>query len=467
MAVMGDQPLFISSASGGRDKAVVDLLNGMFLMAAERNISDIHFDEREADGLIRGRLGNDMIQLTSVSKEVYRDIDLKIRSKSKMELANVRRPLDGRFKLSYEDANVDLDVRVSIVPSINGTAIVCRLLDQRNAARDIESIYMQPATREAIKDVIKEPNGLFLVTGPTGSGKTSTLYSILNELNTSERMILTIEDPVEYRLPGIRQINIEQNTSFPQALKAALRQDPDIILVGEIRDAETAAIAVTAAVTGHLVLSTLHTNDAASTITRLIDLGVDPYTLGSALRGVLAQRLVRRLADDFVMREPTLSEKLWMRAQGIPDQESDVADVAEGLGAAAYSGKVPVMELIVVDKAIRQAMIRNDAKLIGQLARKQDQYLSLSEAGVLVCRQGMTSISEVRSITSNNEMGGAAKRLGELLIEAGELSFFQLEVALEEQKRLRDEGSNKLLGQVLVEMRFCSQEAISDALALQ
>lgn len=467
MSLGGDQPLFISTASGGRDKDVVDLLNSLFLTAAQESISDIHIDEREFDGLIRGRLGNGLIEIKEIEKEVFRDINLKIRSKCKLELADRRTPLDGRFKLSYEEAGFSIDVRVSIVPSINGTSIVCRVLDQRNAARHIDSIYMQPQTLEAIKEVIKEPNGLFLVTGPTGSGKTSTLYSILNELNTPDRMILTIEDPVEYRLPGIRQINIEQNTTFPQALKAALRQDPDIILVGEIRDAQTAAIAVTAAVTGHLVLSTLHTNDAASTITRLIDLGVDAFTLGSALRGVLAQRLVRKLGKDYVMRDPTVDEKLWMRAHGIKDQDEQVADIAEGAGIGGYGGKVPVMELIIVDKAIRQAMIRNDAKLISQLARKQPQYQSLSESGVLVCRQGMTSLAEVRSITSSAEGGGGNKLLGELLVEAGELSFYQLENALAEQAKLKEEGAEKRLGQILVEMKFCSAEAVNDALALQ
>lgn len=464
--MIGDQPLFISTASGNRDKAIVTLLNNVFLDAAQREISDLHFDEREYNGVIRGRLGNDMMHLMEVSKDDFRDINLKIRSRSKLELADRRTPLDGRFKLSYEDQRVDIDVRVSIVPSINGTSIVCRLLDQRNAARQLQSIYMQPATLMAIQEVIKEPNGLFLVTGPTGSGKTSTLYSILNELNTSTRQILTIEDPVEYRLDGIRQINIEQNISFAKALRAALRQDPDIILLGEIRDAETASIAVSASATGHLVLATLHTNSAPETITRLIDLGVDPYTLGSNLRGVLAQRLVRKLRASHIMREPTTDERLWMRSHGVTDQESPIADAPSEEGLA-FSGKVPIMELIIVDKAIKQAMIRNDAKLIAQMARKQPQYLSLAEAGVLICRQGMTSLSEVRSITSAVETSGVSKRLGELLVEAGELSFYQLERALERQHSLLEEGERRLLGQVLTEMQLCSQEAVNDALAMQ
>lgn len=464
--MIADQPLFITTAAGGRDAEAVNLLNELFLRAAEDSYSDLHFDEGEHEGYIKARFGLGLIKLKTVNKDLFKTLTLQIRAKSKLELADRRTPLDGRFKLWYASKDISIDVRVSVVPSINGESIVCRVLDQRNAARDINTILMPHLTREAIKEVIKEPNGLFLVTGPTGSGKTSTLYSILNELNRPDVQILTIEDPVEYRLPGIRQINIEQNNTFPQALRASLRQDPDIILVGEIRDAETAAIAVSAAVTGHLVLSTLHTNDAASTITRLIDLGVDPYTLGSALRGVLAQRLVRKLNEFYISREPTTTERVWMKGQGIQDVDELVSDVNSEAGDG-FSGKLPIMELIVVDQLVRQAMLRKDLRLVVQAARKQAQYQTLSQAGIDLCRQGLTTLAEVRSIASSFDAGQSGRRIGEMLVEAGELSLFQLDIALEMQIKMREQGEHRLLGEILVDHKFCSQESVNNAIAMQ
>lgn len=461
-----DQPLFITTAAGGRDVETVNSLNALFLQAANEGYSDLHFDQGEAHGEIKARHGLGLIHLKTVSKQAYKTMCLQIRAKSKMELADRRTPLDGRFKLWYQDFDISIDVRVSVVPSINGESIVCRVLDQRNAARNLETILMPDLTREAIKDVIKEPNGLFLITGPTGSGKTSTLYSILNELNKPETQIITIEDPVEYRLPGIRQINIEQNITFAQALRAALRQDPDIILLGEIRDAETAKIALSAAATGHLVLSTLHTNDAASTITRLIDLGVDPYVLGENLRGVLAQRLVRKLDDYYLARDPTESEKVWMKGQSIEDTESSVSEV-NTRGGTGFAGKLPIMELLVVDRLVKQGMLRNDLRLVYQAARKQPQYQTLAQAGIDLCRRGLTTVGEVRAIASGTDSENEIRRLGEMLVEMGELSLFQVDAVLEEQKNLKQQGIKKLFGELLVEHNFCSQESVDNALSLQ
>lgn len=461
-----DQPLFISTVSGGRDINVVQMLNKLFLDAANESISDIHFDEREGDAVIKYRRGNDMEAVMEVSTEVFTDIGLKIRSKSKMELVDRRRAMDGRFKLFFEEPGFGVDVRVSIVPNVSGTSIVCRVLDQRNATRELDRIYMPEIVRSTIRRLISKPDGLFLMTGPTGSGKTSTLYSIINELNVPYRQILTIEDPVEYRVEGLRQINVEQNINFPQAMRAALRQDPDIILVGEIRDAETAKIAVEAANTGHLVLSTLHTNDAASTITRMIDLGVDPYTLGSALIGVVAQRLVKALDECPETRMPTEEERLWMRSQGVANVDDPICVASDVLGGSGYSGKVPVIELIEVDKKIQQAMIRNDTKLIASLARRQPQFKTLAQAGMELCREGRTSIAQVRMIASGGDGYALEKTLGEVLVEWGELSFFQLSRATKILDGRMSSGEAVSMQDLLVELGYCEEETVKNALTL-
>jgi general secretion pathway protein E len=456
--------LFISTASGGRDKQTVDFLNQLFLYAATQGISDIHFEAAARDWNIRIRRQGELEEIQRVRNEIGMEINLKIRSKSKMELADRGAPLDGRFSLVYEGEGVAVDVRVSIVPTERGSTIVCRVLDQKNATRDFEEINMTAEVRECVRTLIEEPNGLFLVTGPTGSGKTSTLYSIIGELNTPTRKILTIEDPVEYQVDGLQQIPITQNNSFPDALRAALRQDPDIILVGEIRDAETAKIAVSAASTGHLVLSTLHTNDASSSIMRMMDLGVDAFTLGSCLKGVLAQRLVVGINGEKQFVPPSLHEKIWLSSHGIEDLESPVAlPVSEG----GMGGRVPVMELIMVDRDVKTAMAMGDVKAVKAAARKQRQYMSLPEAGAFLSRRGMTTLAQVRNIASNIDVESGRRKIGEILVQEGRITQRQLDRALEIQIDLKTKGTSKLLGEILISMGVCSIEDVNDCISLQ
>lgn len=457
--------LFISTASGGRDRPTVDFLNGLFLYAAQEGISDIHFEAGARDWNVRIRKQGELEEVQRVRNDIGMEINLKIRSKSRMELADRGASLDGRFSLNYEAAGVSIDVRVSIVPTERGATIVCRVLDQKNATRDFEEIQMTDEVRLCVRTLIEEPNGLFLVTGPTGSGKTSTLYSIIGELNTPTRKILTIEDPVEYQVDGLQQIPITQNNSFPEALRAALRQDPDIILVGEIRDAETARIAVSAASTGHLVLSTLHTNDAASSIMRMMDLGVDAFTLGSCLKGVLAQRLVVGINGEKEFVEPSLHEKIWLRSHGIDDTNSLVA---VPMGESGMGGRVPVMELIMVDRDVKNAMALGDVKAVKAAAKKQVQYMSLPEAGASLARRGMTTLAQVRNIASNIDVEGSGRlMLGEILVQQGRITQRQLERGLEAQILMKGSGEGKLIGEILVSQGVCSSEDVNDCIALQ
>jgi type II secretory ATPase GspE/PulE/Tfp pilus assembly ATPase PilB-like protein len=296
------------------------------------------------------------------------------------------------------------------------------------------------------------------VTGPTGSGKTSTLYSILNELNTDDRKIQTIEDPVEYRLPLLQQVNVDQHNTFALALRAALRQDPDVILVGEIRDQETAKIAVQAAMTGHLVLSTLHTNDAPSSIGRLLNFGLDPAQLAISLRGIIAQRLVRRLRHSHIRRKPDASEVRWLQHHKMVNYvDKTFGTEAEG---NLYDGMVPIMELLMADNKVREAIAKSDERLISRLIRNQPQYETLTEASVRIASEGHTSLEEVRSIIGSATHHEKQSSLGEMLIQLGHITPYQLE-----QVTLLQQQSFNELEDILLEYHFCAREAIDDALS--
>ncbi|TQC96281.1 type II/IV secretion system protein [Moraxellaceae bacterium AER2_44_116] len=444
--------LFIST--GRHDQSVVELLNTLFQDGAGAGVSDVHIEEEATGGVIRWRRRGKMESVRKVSTDEFREINAKIRSRSNLPLSETKTPLDGRTSLRFDGHGLDL--RISIQPTIYGQSIVCRLLDQRNAGRNLRDIMMTPAVRASIDNIIREPSGLFLVTGPTGSGKTSTLYSILNELNTDDRKIQTIEDPVEYRLPLLQQVNVDQHNTFALALRAALRQDPDVILVGEIRDQETAKIAVQAAMTGHLVLSTLHTNDAPSSIGRLLNFGLDPAQLAISLRGIIAQRLVRRLRHSHIRRKPDASEVRWLQHHKMANYvDKTFGTEAEG---NLYDGMVPIMELLMADNKVREAIAKSDERLISRLIRNQPQYETLTEASVRTASEGHTSLEEVRSIIGSATHHEKQSSLGEMLIQLGHLTPYQLE-----QVTLLQQQSSIELEDVLLEYHFCAREAIDDA----
>lgn len=279
------------------DGPVIKLVNDLIAQAAGERASDIHIEAGERDASVRFRIDGVLQSRRDIAQAVCAAVVSRMKVMANLNISEKRRPQDGRAQLSVRGRSID--IRLSTLPTQFGESIVLRLLDRSRLALDWGTLGYESDLAAAIERLVHQPNGIFLVAGPTGSGKTTTLYTALNGLNTSERKIVTVEDPIEFSLPGINQVQVEQaiEMGFPQALRAILRQDPDIIMVGEIRDAETAEIAVRAALVGRMVLSTVHTNDSVSAIPRLIDLGIPPYLLAATLRGVLSQRLVRRLCQ--------------------------------------------------------------------------------------------------------------------------------------------------------------------------
>jgi type II secretory ATPase GspE/PulE/Tfp pilus assembly ATPase PilB-like protein len=381
----------------GDDKAVA-LLNGLFEEAAGEGISDVHFETRD-DARMRVRVRNNgvLAERTVVEPQEAKFIEDKIRMMTKMTLNERDSPQDGRFSLFV--AGRFIDVRTSLVPTRDGCSIVCRLLDQRNAVRRLDDMQLPDAVRQAYAEAITRSEGLILLTGPTGSGKTSTLYACLNELNTMERKIVTIEDPVEYRLPLAQQFEVSEQRPFAKLLRSSLRQDPEVVLVGEIRDAETAGIAVQASLTGHLVLSTLHTNDAAGAAVRMTDLGVDAYTLGTSILALVSQRLVSKLcphcARPYALEEverERLQRMGYDRDWRFHERHPDGCDQCRGRGIV---GRMPVVEMIVGSSAVRAAIEHGAKRDIEAEARKQPQFRPLVFAGLDACADGRAPFREV------------------------------------------------------------------------
>lgn len=407
---MAEPALFIST--GQRDQESAELLNSIFINAVREKVSDIHFEDFEDGARVRYRYDGVLKEVCTLTKEVAVNVASKLRMRAKMSLSDRDCPLDGRIFL-YIDERV-IDVRVSLVPTNLGESIVCRLLDQANAGIPFNGIYMPEPTRDAIRECLSSTEGMLLATGPTGSGKTTSLYSMLNLLNTESVKIITIEDPVEYRLPLICQIPVSVGTTFPKAIRAVLRQDPDIILVGEIRDQETARTAVQAAMTGHMVLSTLHTNDAITTITRLgdllrgdaVDASTENFMLESSLLGIINQRLVRKLCKHCRLEKPpTDNEKMWLDRRGVDAVFSKFytpngCDKCDGTG---YQGRVPIVEFLAITPEIKKLIATRDRSELMWEARKQKHYKSLVQAGIEMAGQGLTPLQEVGRVVKNVE----------------------------------------------------------------
>ncbi len=393
-AIGGDGvPQFISTSR--TDKEVVALLNHHFYEAADTGASDIHFQSDEYGVMVRYRLGGVLTDLHRISREAGKEVDSKLRARCKVSAVDRETPLDGSFWLII--GGLALDVRVNFLPTRFGQNIACRLLDQRNASRRLDDIEMPMLVRAMLMSALQAPEGIILVTGPTGSGKTSTLYACLNELNTRSVHIVTAEDPIEYRLPGADQACVHPNRTFAQILRAFLRQDFDIGLVGEIRDMETATIAYQAANTGHLILSTLHANDTIASVTRLGDLGVDPYTVQAATKCIIAQRLPQRLCPRCKVPH-TLNdhEQRLLDRVHYDGHRTFWTNNPDGCEAClrGQKGRMPVIEMLGFTKELRDALVEGQRSLVKEAAKLQPQFVPLLTTALCMSVNGLVGFNQ-------------------------------------------------------------------------
>ena len=377
------------------DAPIVRLINGLIAEAVRTKASDIHIEPFEDRLSVRLRIDGVMREVLSPSRRIAPLLVSRIKVMARLDIAEKRVPQDGRVSLTL--GGRPIDVRVSTLPARYGERVVMRLLDKESARLDLDDLGMPTVTLERFQSVLKQPNGIVLVTGPTGSGKTTTLYAALTTLNDQSRNILTVEDPIEYGLDGVgqTQVNSKVGMTFAAGLRAILRQDPDIVMVGEIRDGETAQIAVQASLTGHLVLSTVHTNSAAAAVTRLRDMGVEPFLLSSTLAAVVAQRLVRRLCPH--CREPYHPDEVESKLLGVPYHPDRIIYRAKGCdecGHLGFNGRLGVYEILVMDQSLR-AMIHDNAREQDIEAYAFSDAETLSECGVRHVLNGLTTSEEV------------------------------------------------------------------------
>ncbi len=383
------------------DAPIIRLLNALFLQAVKEKASDIHVEPYEKDLEVRLRVDGILHRVLSPPKIIQEALLSRIKIMAELDIAEKRLPQDGRIRLLI--GGQDIDIRVSVVPTIYGERAVLRLLNRRQGVLGLHEVGLDPEEAGRLASLLARTSGILLVTGPTGSGKTTTLYAALNRIFTDEKNIITVEDPVEYQLKGIGQIQVNprHGLTFATGLRSILRQDPDIIMIGEIRDRETAEIAIQASLTGHLVLSTLHTNDAPTAVTRLLDMGVEPFLVASSLVAVLAQRLVRTVCP--ACREayvPPAAEQAYL---------SSAADrLFRGAGCAecrqsGYLGRTGIFELLVVSPEVRQMVTsRRDALLIRKQAVAEGMR-TLYGDGIRKLLQGQTTLAEVLRVTHGEE----------------------------------------------------------------
>jgi len=385
------------AAEGANDAPVVKLLQTIFEDAIQVNASDIHIEPDETAVRVRFRIDGELRVQTTADRKIAQALVSRLKLMAALDISERRLPQDGRCQVRFRDTVID--VRMSTVPVQHGESVAMRLLNQSNGILELDRLGMPPDLLARLRLMIHQPHGLVLVTGPTGSGKTTTLYGALKELNTTSAKLLTVEDPVEYRLPGVNQVQINSkiDLTFARVLRAFLRQDPDIILIGEMRDTETVEIGLRAAMTGHLVLSTLHTHDAISSALRLMDMGAEPYLVAASLRGVMAQRLVRRVCESCA--EPataTPSEKVLFAHELGPDVP---LTLRRGRGCAfcqhtGFRGRVGVYELLEIDETLMFALQNRNPEAFHKAALAQPQYRRLRMEALAQAARGITTSEE-------------------------------------------------------------------------
>lgn len=396
-----------SSATGNEDAPVVKLLQSVFEDAAQVRASDIHIEPQAERLQIRFRIDGVLHPQTDADIKIAASLALRLKLMSDLDISEKRLPQDGRFAVKVKSQQID--VRLSTMPTQYGESIVMRLLKQSGGTLKLGSIGMPDIMVKRFRAILQRPNGLVLVTGPTGSGKTTTLYGALAELNSTERKLITVEDPVEYRLPGINQVQVNEkiDLTFAKVLRSTLRQDPDVILVGEMRDEETAQIGVRAALTGHLVLSTLHTNDAVSTPFRLLDMGVPRYMVASSLQAVLAQRLVRVICESCT--EPytlTAAEREWLKYElgdTVDDRQYLHGRGCSHCNGTGYRGRTGVYEMLEMNSAVAEAANHADSAHFLKVAQAQMAGQTLRRHAVALVIAGKSTMAEAMRVGSQLE----------------------------------------------------------------
>ena len=407
---MGDYIDFgaLGAGLGAEDAPVVKLLQSVFEDAAQVNASDVHIEPQEGTVHIRFRIDGVLLPQTETDVKTGPAITLRLKLMAGLDISEKRLPQDGRFAIKVRD--LPIDVRMSTMPTQHGESVVLRLLNQKSGLLGLDHIGMPQDMLKRFRELIRRTNAMILVTGPTGSGKTTTLYAALSELNSVDKKIITVEDPVEYRLPGINQVQVNEKIelSFARVLRAALRQDPDIILVGEMRDEETAQIGLRAALTGHLVLSTLHTKDAISTPIRLIDMGAPHYMVATSVHAVLAQRLVRMVCESCAQpHQPDELEQRWLEVHEAAEA-AGAGSYLQGRGCSncngtGYQGRIGVYELLEMHMDLVRAANRNDPNLFTEIAKKQMEGQTLGRNAFRLAARGRTTLSEAIRVASAQE----------------------------------------------------------------
>ena len=400
----------LEADDGVSDAPLVRLVNSIVMQAATDGASDIHFEPQEDSLLVRVRVDGVLNETQRIPKRMANGITTRLKVLAKLDIAERRKPQDGRIALNARAVGRMLDIRVAVLPTVEGEQVVMRLIDKSRKTPTLESLGMSESMREKVAEIIRRPTGALLVTGPTGSGKSTTLYAALAEINRPEINIITVEDPVEYRLAGINQvqINIKADMTFASALRSILRSDPDAIMVGEIRDAETAKMAIESALTGHMVFSTLHTNDAAGAMTRLNEMGVEPFLTGSAVSAVIAQRLARKLCTNCCeMYSPTTEELISARIS------PDMAAAREGMvlyrkvgcprcGRTGYKGRIGIFQLLLMNDELESLVSMNSSRDAIEQAAAAAGMRSLWDDGIAKAAAGLTSLEELARIVSSS-----------------------------------------------------------------
>jgi len=398
---------FGALGAGAEDAPVVKLLQSVFEDAIQVNASDVHIEPQETALQIRFRIDGALNPQTQADSKIAPALALRLKLMAGLDISEKRLPQDGRLNVMARDQKID--VRMSTMPTQYGESVVLRLLNRRATRQSLDSLGMPPQMLQRFREIIQKTAGMVLVTGPTGSGKTTTLYSALSEVNTPERKIVTVEDPVEYRMAGINQVQVNEkiDLTFARVLRSALRQDPDIILVGEIRDEDTAQIALRAALTGHLVFSTLHTKDAVSTPIRLIDMGAPSYMVATSVHAVVAQRLVRLNCETCNTEyQPDADESRWLAAELGDDYAGHKYFHGRGCShcnGSGFAGRMGVYEMLEMTPELARAVVARDPNAFGEVARPQMQGARLTDRALELVLKGRTTVAEVLKVATQVE----------------------------------------------------------------